>query len=45
MAVTWRIVRQANGRRVEPFRSFPGHAGNEARMLAEVMTAFGGSHA
>jgi ribonuclease Z len=39
------IARQANVRRVEPFHFSPRYAGDEVRMLAEVMTAFRGSHA
>jgi ribonuclease Z len=39
------IARQANVRRVEPFHFSPRYAGDEVRMLAEVMTAFRGSRA
>ncbi|MGY4501836.1 ribonuclease Z [Bradyrhizobium sp. GM24.11] len=39
------IARQANVRRVEPFHFSPRYAGDAVRMLAEVMTAFRGSHA
>ncbi|SFI16508.1 hypothetical protein SAMN04487925_1026 [Bradyrhizobium sp. cf659] len=38
------IARQAM-RPVEPFQFSPRYAGDEVRMLAEVMTAFKGSHA
>ncbi len=36
------IAREAGVRRVEPFHFSPRYAGEEARMLDEVMTAFGG---
>ncbi len=36
------IAREANVRRVEPFHFSPRYAGEEARMLAEVMAAFRG---
>jgi ribonuclease Z len=39
------IAREANVRRVEPFHFSPRYAGEQERMLAEVMTAFQGSHA
>jgi ribonuclease Z len=39
------IARESNVRRVEPFHFSPRYAGDEARMLAEVTAAFGGSHA
>jgi ribonuclease Z len=39
------IAREADVRRVEPFHFSPRYAGDEVRMLAEVMAAFGGSHA
>jgi ribonuclease Z len=39
------IAREANVRRVEPFHFPPRYAGEQERMLAEVMTAFLGSHA
>ena len=39
------IARQANVRRVEPFHFSPRYAGDEPRMLAEVMMAFQGPHA
>jgi ribonuclease Z len=35
------IAREANVRRVEPFHFSPRYAGEQERMLAEVMTAFG----
>ena len=38
-------VRPRNVRRVEPFHFSPRYAGEQERMLAEVMTAFQGSHA
>jgi hypothetical protein len=34
------IAREANVRRVEPFHFSPRYAGDQERMLAEVMTAF-----
>lgn len=34
------IAREANVRRVEPFHFSPRYAGEQERMLAEVMTAF-----
>jgi ribonuclease Z len=39
------IARQANVRRIEPFHFSPRYAGDEVRMLAEVMAAFSGSRA
>ena len=39
------IAREANVRRVEPFHFSPRYAGEQERMLAEVMAAFRGSHA
>ncbi|OAF02438.1 hypothetical protein AYJ54_27280 [Bradyrhizobium centrolobii] len=39
------IAREANVRRVEPFHFSPRYAGEQERMLAEVMTAFGASRA
>lgn len=39
------IAREANVRRFEPFHFSPRYAGDEARMLAEVMAAFRASHA
>jgi 2-methylisocitrate lyase-like PEP mutase family enzyme len=39
------IAREANVRRVEPFHFSPRYAGEQERILAEVMTAFQGSHA
>lgn len=39
------IARAANVRRVEPFHFSPRYAGDEVRMLAEVMAAFRASHA
>src|SRR5258707_6409492 len=39
------IAREANVRRVEPFHFSPRYAGEQERMLAEVMTAFQGFHA
>ena len=39
------IAREANVRRVEPFHFSPRYAREQERMLAEVMTAFRGSHA
>jgi ribonuclease Z len=39
------IARQANVRRVEPFHFSPRYAGDEPRMLTEVMMAFQGPHA
>jgi ribonuclease Z len=39
------IAREANARRVEPFHFSPRYAGDEARMLAEVMAAFTASDA
>jgi ribonuclease Z len=38
------IAREANVRRVEPFHFSPRYAGEEERMLAEVMTAFKGAY-
>jgi ribonuclease Z len=38
------IAREANVRRVEPFHFSPRYAGEQERMLAEVMAAFGGSY-
>jgi len=38
------IARQANVRRVEPFHFSPRYAGDEPRMLAEVMMALQGPH-
>jgi len=35
------IAREANVRRVEPFHFSPRYTGEQERMLAEVMTAFG----
>ena len=35
------IAREANVHRVEPFHFSPRYAGEEQRLLAEVMTAFG----
>jgi ribonuclease Z len=37
-----RIARQAGVREVEPFHFSPRYAGEEARMLSEVMAAFAG---
>jgi ribonuclease Z len=39
------IAREANVRRIEPFHFSPRYAGDEVRMLAEVMAAFSGSRA
>jgi ribonuclease Z len=39
------IAREAHVRRVEPFHFSPRYAGEQERMLAEVMAAFRGSHA
>ena len=39
------IAREANVRRVEPFHFSPRYAGEQERMLAEVMAAFRASHA
>ncbi len=39
------IAREANVRRVEPFHFSPRYAGEQERMLAEVMAAFGASRA
>jgi ribonuclease Z len=39
------IAREANVRRVEPFHFSPRYAREQERMMAEVMTAFRGSHA
>ena len=39
------IARDANVRRVEPFHFSPRYAGEEGRMLAEVMAAFGRPYA
>jgi ribonuclease Z len=39
------IAREANVRRVEPFHFSPRYAGEQKRMLAEVMAAFRASHA
>lgn len=39
------IAREANVRRVEPFHFSPRYAGEQKRMLAEVMAAFGASRA
>ena len=39
------IAREANVRRVEPFHFSPRYAGEQERMLAEVMAAFSPSHA
>jgi ribonuclease Z len=39
-AAAGRIARKAQARRVEPFHFSPRYAGEESRMLSEVMTAF-----
>jgi ribonuclease Z len=39
------IAREAHVRHVEPFHFSPRYAGEQERMLAEVMAAFRGSHA
>jgi ribonuclease Z len=39
--VAGQIARDANVRRVEPFHFSPRYAGEEGRMMAEVMAAFG----
>ncbi len=39
------IARDAHVRRVEPFHFSPRYAGEQVRMVAEVMAAFRGSHA
>jgi ribonuclease Z len=39
------IAREANVRRVEPFHFSPRYAGEQERMLAEVMATFRASHA
>jgi ribonuclease Z len=39
------IAREAHVRRVEPFHFSPRYAGEQERMLAEVIAAFKGSHA
>ncbi len=40
-AAAGEIAREAQVCRVEPFHFSPRHSGEEARMLAEVMAAFG----
>ena len=44
-AAAGRIARDAGVRRVEPFHFSPRYAGEEERMLAEVMAAFSGGTA
>ena len=41
-AAAGRIAREAGVRRVEPFHFSPRYAGEEDRLLSEVVTAFGG---
>jgi ribonuclease Z len=41
-AAAGRIAREAGVRRVEPFHFSPRYAGEEQRMLNEVMAAFAG---
>src|SRR5262245_33242449 len=42
-AAAGRIAREAGVRQIEPFHFSPRYAGEEARMLSEVTTAFLGS--
>jgi len=41
-AAAGRIAREAGLRRIEPFHFSPRYAGEEARLMDEVMTAFAG---